>query len=253
MDNGMITNEKEEYVYVMSNPSYSDDYLKIGWTREHPLIRADDLHTSGIPTPFVVEFVMITPEGSKLEKIIHEHIKKYRIHSKREFFNISKNTLSEILTNELKLELKLITEIKPLQKRYIKYKQINEIKELYETLEKETKEFLSKLKQENSKLVVKEINTKKFVTIIRTEKEDKGNCLSRGSFCFEDDIINACYFIERDIIDYKETMSYLVNNYEEIINKIGIKTFKDDNKYFKKIILDTQQKLHNIKSKFIWE
>ena len=115
------------------------------------------------------------------------------------------------------------------------------------------KVFLSKLKQENSKLVVKEINTKKFVTIIRTEKEDKGNCLSRGSFCFEDDIINACYFIERDIIDYKETMSYLVNNYEEIINKIGIKTFKDDNKYFKKIILDTQQKLHNLKSKFIWE
>ena len=63
-----MSENKEQYVYVMSNSSFPDDVLKIGWTREHPNIRAKDLHTSGIPTPFTVEYVIITPDGSKIEK-----------------------------------------------------------------------------------------------------------------------------------------------------------------------------------------
>ena len=40
---------KEQYVYVMSNSSFPSDMLKIGYTKEHPSIRANNLHTSGIP------------------------------------------------------------------------------------------------------------------------------------------------------------------------------------------------------------
>ena len=68
------------------------------------------MHTSGIPTPFIVEYVIITPEGSKLEKQIHNHIKSHRVNSNREFFKISKDELSEKLINELMLELKSIVE-----------------------------------------------------------------------------------------------------------------------------------------------
>ena len=92
-----INENKQQYVYVMSNPSFPEDILKIGWTREHPYIRANDLHTSGIPTPFIVEFIIITSEGSKLEKQIHNHIKSHRVNSNREFFKISKDELSEKL------------------------------------------------------------------------------------------------------------------------------------------------------------
>ena len=36
-DTIMKMNEnKGQYVYVMSNPSFPADMLKIGWTREHP-------------------------------------------------------------------------------------------------------------------------------------------------------------------------------------------------------------------------
>ena len=83
----------------MSNPSFPGDVLKIGWTREHPNKRANDLHTSGIPTPFIVEYVIITSEGSKLEKQIHEHIKIYRINSNRAFLGdrcVKKTTNNEV-------------------------------------------------------------------------------------------------------------------------------------------------------------
>lgn len=89
--------ENEQYVYIMSNLSFPDDILKIGYTRDHPNIRANDLYTTGLPTPFIVDYIIITPDGSKLEKTIHEHIKQYRTNSNREFFKIQKYELVKIL------------------------------------------------------------------------------------------------------------------------------------------------------------
>lgn len=106
-----IMNALTEYVYIMSNTSYGDDVFKIGWTRKHPLKRAIELHTSGIPTPFVVESMITTMEGSKLEKQIHNHLTQYRMNNNREFFKISKDNLTKILTTELNLELTLIPEL----------------------------------------------------------------------------------------------------------------------------------------------
>jgi hypothetical protein len=123
-----MNESKEQYVYVMSNPSFSNDMLKIGWTREHPNIRANNLQTSGIPTPFIVEFVIITQTGFELEKQIHNYIKTYRVKSNREFFKISQCILVEILTKNLNLELTQITEIMVPNIKLPKYgKKINRI------------------------------------------------------------------------------------------------------------------------------
>ena len=138
----MISGKKEEYVYVMSNPSFADDTLKVGWTRDHPNIRANDLHTSGLPTPFRVECVIVTNEGSKLEKRIHKHIQQYRLNSNREFFKILKDILMEILTNELNLKLTSIAEIIMHHKKH----KMNKIINLYEILKKDADEFFSKFK-----------------------------------------------------------------------------------------------------------
>lgn len=96
-----------EYIYVMSNASFDEDVIKIGWSRKHPSLRARQLYTSGLPTPFIIEFVIITTKGngSKLEKNIHKYLNQYRINNEREFFKINKIDLIEIIINELKLEI----------------------------------------------------------------------------------------------------------------------------------------------------
>jgi hypothetical protein len=99
---------KDQYVYIMSNPSYDDDVLKIGWTRKHHIKRS--MQATGVPTSFVVESVIITHEGHELERQIHNHLMQYRIEPNRKFFKISKDVLREILTNELKLVLTCISE-----------------------------------------------------------------------------------------------------------------------------------------------
>ena len=102
--------QKEQYVYIMSNACYDDDVFKIGWTSKHPFHRASQLNT-GAPTPFIIDSVIITTKGPKLEKQIHNHLKQYRMDINREFFKIPKDSLREILTNELNLVLTSITEL----------------------------------------------------------------------------------------------------------------------------------------------
>jgi hypothetical protein len=249
-----MNENKEQYVYVMSNPSFPEDMLKIGWTREHPNIRANDLHTSGVPTPFIVEFVIITPEGSKVEKIIHNYIKTYRVNSNREFFKISKEELTRILVNDLMFELTSITEISaPINIKKNNNKKVNEIKILYEQVKKEADDFFGEFKKEKSKLVIKEINNKKYVYISAVEYNQTPLYIHG----FEDDderhIKNAYYFINRDIIQYKEWLDDLIDNYEEIKNRIGVVKLRSDNKLIKEKILDTRNDLLNLKSKYIWE
>jgi hypothetical protein len=249
-----MNENKEQYVYVMSNPSFPGDVLKIGWTREHPNKRAKDLHTSGIPTPFIVEYVIITTEGSKLEQKIHNRIKNYRVNSNREFFKISKDELTKILITELMLELTPITEITaPINTKMTYGKKVNEIKLLYEEVNKEADEFFGKLKKEKSALVVKEINNKKYVSIRAVEYDITP--LSTNGFDDVDEgrIKNAYFFINRDIIQYKEWLDDLIDNYEEIKNRISVEQMRSDTKSFKKFILDTLKDLHNLKSEFIWE
>ena len=94
----VLREQKEQYVYIMSNACYDDDVFKIGWTSRHPFQRISQLNT-GAPTPFIVELVIVTLEGCKLEKQIHTHLKQYRMETNREFFKISKDTLREIITN----------------------------------------------------------------------------------------------------------------------------------------------------------
>ena len=96
-----MNDTKDHYVYIMSNPSHDDDVLKIGWTRKHHIKRS--LQATGVPTSFVVEFVIVTHEGHALETQIYDRLKQYRIEDKRKFFKIAKDVLREILTNEMNL------------------------------------------------------------------------------------------------------------------------------------------------------
>jgi hypothetical protein len=103
-----MNDTKDQFVYIMSNPSYDDDVLKIGWTRKHHIKRS--MQATGVPTSFVVEYVIFAQDGHELETQIHGHLKQYRIEDKRKFFKIAIDALREILTNEMNLVLTCMSE-----------------------------------------------------------------------------------------------------------------------------------------------
>jgi hypothetical protein len=98
-------------VYILSNEFYPDDIFYIGSTKRHPSLRAQELYTSSVPSPFTVEYVIVTSSGRSLEKKIHRHLDEYRITPKREFFKINKTNLHDILTNNMNLNLITIEEL----------------------------------------------------------------------------------------------------------------------------------------------
>ena len=103
-----------EYVYCLSNPDYTENLYKIGFTN-NPQRRVEELYSTGVPSNFIIEFIIQTPDGKKLERIIHEKLKNYRTNIHREFFRIPMTTLKNILENEMNLTNYIDTsEMKPL-------------------------------------------------------------------------------------------------------------------------------------------
>ena len=249
----MNTN-KEEYVYVMSNPSFKDNIFKIGWTKNHPLVRAKNLQSSGVPTAFKVEYIIKTENGYKLEQEIHSFLSNYRMEDNREFFELSKDNLEKILATELELELTSnITNIKlnPPSNSKIS-NMLNNLKQSYD-------DFVAPLKQENTKMIVEIIDKVKKV---RIRKREDPNC---NENCFEgtgwedetDDedwrfIKNECQCIEWYIKQYNEDLDYYSRNYKYIKERIGIEQIRKDNKSLKSMINDTHKKLNNLKHNYEW-
>ena len=75
------------YVYCFSNPSMPD-LLKVGFTERTPDERISDLYTTGVPTPFVIEFAKKVINPRHKEKFLHKLLDKYteRWCARREFF-----------------------------------------------------------------------------------------------------------------------------------------------------------------------
>lgn len=242
-----------QYVYCLSNPSF-EDKQKIGWTREYPTIRALNLFTSGVPTPFNVEFIIPTKDGASLESKIHKHIKQYRAATNREFFEISIDKLKNILTNELNIEL--VCDILDVKPRIVKNKQLQELNAVYERFYKEANEFINKLSKDKTKLIIEKINDKVCVSVGEAES---GNCLS-GWYEYEctwaaDDeykIKNTCYFIKEDLKQYEGYIRNINENYDEIKKNIGGKGIRTDNIELKKWISKSQDKLDHLLKKYEW-
>lgn len=81
------------WVYALSNESFPD-LLKIGLTTISPEDRAKQLSSSGVPTPFKVEWSVQVKDAPKVEKQIHTHFADFRVNPSREFFRV---TLSELI------------------------------------------------------------------------------------------------------------------------------------------------------------
>lgn len=88
---------KEEYVYIVCNPSFSPGIFKIGLTRGEVDKRMKSLYTTGVPTPFRVCAVIKTDDCVTLEKKLHSQYALARINNRREFFRLTEQSLGKIL------------------------------------------------------------------------------------------------------------------------------------------------------------
>lgn len=75
------------FVYVLLNPSFPDQ-VKIGLTEQTSELRAKQLRTTGVPTPFIVVYDELVSECELVERKLHQRFAAYRVSSDREFFRI---------------------------------------------------------------------------------------------------------------------------------------------------------------------
>lgn len=75
------------YVYILSNPSMPG-IVKIGRTSRSVHGRAGELYQTGVPTPFVVEYSILSPDCVALEKGVHGTFAGQRVGADREFFSV---------------------------------------------------------------------------------------------------------------------------------------------------------------------
>ncbi|MBD2770985.1 GIY-YIG nuclease family protein [Iningainema tapete] len=73
-------------IYIMENPAFRENLLKIGKTEGSPQKRAKQLFTTGVPDEFTVSYEEDVPDCTLVEKLIHQKLSNYRYKKNREFF-----------------------------------------------------------------------------------------------------------------------------------------------------------------------
>lgn len=94
--------EKNEagYVYILTNPSFREDWVKIGKSSRPVDVRSKELDNTAVPLPFEIYATLKTTKYSKVEKQIHKQIDRLtdlRIRQNREFFNIAPSVALDIM------------------------------------------------------------------------------------------------------------------------------------------------------------
>jgi hypothetical protein len=94
-------NNEQGYVYILINPSFKDDWVKIGKSSREVDVRGKELDNTAVPLPFQIFATLKTRKYNEAEKFIHKMIDMVapdiRIRKGREFFNITPQKAYEIL------------------------------------------------------------------------------------------------------------------------------------------------------------
>ena len=88
------------YVYILTNPSFREDWVKIGKSSRPVDVRSKELDNTAVPLPFEIYATLKTAKYDKVEKQIHKQIDRLtdlRIRQNREFFNIAPSVALDIM------------------------------------------------------------------------------------------------------------------------------------------------------------
>lgn len=88
------------FVYILTNPSFREDWVKIGKSSRPVDVRSKELDNTAVPLPFEIYATLKTSKYDKVEKQIHKQIDRLtdlRIRQNREFFNIAPDLALDIM------------------------------------------------------------------------------------------------------------------------------------------------------------
>ena len=92
--------EEQGYVYILTNPSFREDWVKIGKSSRPVDVRSNELDNTAVPLPFEIYATLKTSKYNAVERKIHKEIDlltDLRIRPNREFFNVKPQVALEIL------------------------------------------------------------------------------------------------------------------------------------------------------------
>ena len=87
-----MNKENIGYVYILTNPSFREDWVKIGKSSRPVDVRSKELDNTAVPLPFEIFATMKTAKYNEVEKLVHKTIDRLtdlRIRQNREFFNVA--------------------------------------------------------------------------------------------------------------------------------------------------------------------
>jgi hypothetical protein len=87
------------FVYILTNPSFREDWVKIGKSIRPVDIRSKELDNTAVPLPFEIFATMQTAKYNEVEKLVHKTIDRLtdlRIRQNREFFNVAPQVALDI-------------------------------------------------------------------------------------------------------------------------------------------------------------
>ena len=94
-----MSDKESGYVYILTNPSFREDWVKIGKSSRPVDIRSKELDNTAVPLPFEIFATMKTVKYNEVEKLVHKTIDRLtdlRIRQNREFFNVAPQVALDI-------------------------------------------------------------------------------------------------------------------------------------------------------------
>jgi len=97
---------KKGYVYILTNPSFREDWIKIGKSLREVDVRSKELDNTAVPLPFEIFATLKTEKYNEVERILHKiftDLADARIRKSREFFNIKPQDALNYLKDQAKI------------------------------------------------------------------------------------------------------------------------------------------------------
>ena len=71
-----MVNKEPGYVYILTNPSFREDWVKIGKSSRPVDVRSKELDNTAVPLPFEIFATMKTMKYNEVEKLVHVHARR---------------------------------------------------------------------------------------------------------------------------------------------------------------------------------
>ncbi|MBO7607813.1 MAG: GIY-YIG nuclease family protein [Paludibacteraceae bacterium] len=94
-----MSTKEPGYVYILTNPSFREDWVKIGKSSRPVDVRSKELDNTAVPLPFEIFATLKTVKFNEVEKLVHKTIDRLtdlRIRQSREFFNVAPQVALDI-------------------------------------------------------------------------------------------------------------------------------------------------------------